>query len=270
MTEEEWLACTDFLAMLIHLRGEVEVPPGELGFGLHCHAGFLAHGEAERTSSRKLRLFGAAVCRRWWELPLDERSSRLVSAYQRYATDSTTWDEVIKCGEALGKPEDREQIGISQMAVVQPDTPYGAQAMAFDLAWAVANHVASDSMAVTCKDATDEDRWDWGWGLGPPDPLWQATRKAIEDEFALLLREIIGNPFRAPPRMIPSWLAWEGGTVVNIARGIYNEEAFDRMPFLADALEEAGCDNAEVLTHLRLPGPHVRGCWPLDLILGKE
>ena len=58
--------------------------------------------------------------------------------------------------------------------------------------------------------------------------------------------------------------------VVKIAQGIYDERAFDRLPILADALEDAGCDNADILAHLRSPGPHVRGCWAVDLILGKK
>jgi hypothetical protein len=58
--------------------------------------------------------------------------------------------------------------------------------------------------------------------------------------------------------------------VVRLAQGIYEDRAFDRLPVLADALEEAGCDNAEILSHCRGPGPHVRGCWAVDLSLGKE
>ena len=50
---------------------------------------------------------------------------------------------------------------------------------------------------------------------------------------------------------------------------IYQERAFERLPILADALEEAGCDDPDILSHLRGPGPHVRGCWALDLVLGK-
>jgi len=50
----------------------------------------------------------------------------------------------------------------------------------------------------------------------------------------------------------------------------YEERAFDRMPILADALEEAGCDSCDALTHCRGPGPHIRGCWVVDLILGKQ
>ena len=59
-------------------------------------------------------------------------------------------------------------------------------------------------------------------------------------------------------------------TVFALATGIYTERAFDRMPILADALEDAGCDNADILEHCRGDGPHVRGCWVVDLILEKE
>jgi hypothetical protein len=84
-----------------------------------------------------------------------------------------------------------------------------------------------------------------------------------------LLRCIFGNPFRPLPRLDPTWLAWESGTVPKLAASVYEERAFDRLPVLADALEEAGCNAAELLAHLRGPGPHVRGCWAVDLLLGK-
>jgi hypothetical protein len=80
-----------------------------------------------------------------------------------------------------------------------------------------------------------------------------------------LARDVVGNPFR-PVALNPSWLT---ETVVALATGVYTGRAFDRMPILADALEEAGCDNADVLNHCRGEGPHVRGCWVVDLVLGK-
>jgi hypothetical protein len=58
--------------------------------------------------------------------------------------------------------------------------------------------------------------------------------------------------------------------VPRLVRGIHEERAFDRLAVLADALEEAGCADADILSHLRGPGPHVRGCWVVDLLLGKE
>jgi hypothetical protein len=68
----------------------------------------------------------------------------------------------------------------------------------------------------------------------------------------------------------PSSLVWQDGTVPKLAQSIYDERTFDRLPILADALEEAGCDDTDILGHCRGPGPHVHGCWVVDLLLGKE
>jgi hypothetical protein len=81
---------------------------------------------------------------------------------------------------------------------------------------------------------------------------------------AHLLREVVRNPFR-PVALDPSWLTSD---VLALAKGIYDEGAFDRMPILHDALMDAGCSNQEVLGHCRQEG-HVRGCWVVDLLLGK-
>ena len=91
-------------------------------------------------------------------------------------------------------------------------------------------------------------------------------RERVGREFGIHFRDVAGNPFR-PVVADPAWLT---PTVVAIAATIYADRAFDRMPILADALEEAGCTNADVLLHSRAAGPHVRGCWVVDLLLGKE
>ena len=93
------------------------------------------------------------------------------------------------------------------------------------------------------------------------------ARRDEETVLCQLARCIFGNPFR-PVTADPSWL---NSTVVALARGIYDERAFDRMPILADALQDAGCDNEDVLNHCRDPhGVHARGCWVVDLVLGKS
>jgi hypothetical protein len=89
--------------------------------------------------------------------------------------------------------------------------------------------------------------------LGPPERM------------SRLLREVFGNPFR-PVAVVAAWLTSD---VLALARDIYDERSFDHMPILADALQDAGCDNDEVLSHCRSEGPHVRGCWVVDLLLGK-
>jgi hypothetical protein len=75
------------------------------------------------------------------------------------------------------------------------------------------------------------------------------------------------RPPRARRRADPAWLAWNGGTVRTLARAVHDDNAFERLPVLADALEDAGCSDADLLGHLREPGPHVRGCWAVGLLL---
>jgi hypothetical protein len=105
----------------------------------------------------------------------------------------------------------------------------------------------------------------------------QDLAKAIRKVFAFflddsdggafsILRFIVGNPFR-PVVFDPRWRT---ETAVALAAGIYAERAFDRLPILADALEEAGCDRPDVLAHCRGPDPHARGCWVVDGVLGKQ
>jgi protein phosphatase len=71
-------------------------------------------------------------------------------------------------------------------------------------------------------------------------------------------------------RMHPDWLTWNDGAIVQLARALDETQEFDGMPILADALEDAGCTDTAILEHCRGPGPHVRGCWVVDLILGNQ
>jgi hypothetical protein len=73
-----------------------------------------------------------------------------------------------------------------------------------------------------------------------------------------------------PPAIDPTWLSSNDGHIIKLATAIYNDRAFDRLPSLADALEAAGCRDAELLRHLREPGPHCKGCSALDAVLGKS
>lgn len=104
------------------------------------------------------------------------------------------------------------------------------------------------------------------------DVPWPATgefHRGHPDELANqaeLLRDLFGNPFRSVG-LEPEWLT---GTVLALARGIYAEPAFDRLPILADALQDAGCDEEELLAHCREPREHARGCWVVDMLLGKS
>ena len=90
----------------------------------------------------------------------------------------------------------------------------------------------------------------------------QVAERAFQ---CLAVKDIFGNPFRSGT-FDPTW---KTPTVVQLAQALYEDRHFEDLPVLADALEEAGCTNADILDHLRSHGPHVRGCWPLDLILGR-
>jgi hypothetical protein len=81
-----------------------------------------------------------------------------------------------------------------------------------------------------------------------------------------LIRELFGNPFHP----VTMSAAWQTSNVTALGQSIYDDRAFDRLPILADALEDAGCDNSAMLNHCRQPGEHVRGCWVVDLVLGKS
>jgi hypothetical protein len=108
--------------------------------------------------------------------------------------------------------------------------------------------------------------WQTSWGLADQITVGPESTLGIRRRQACLLRCLVGNPYRRA-RINPRWLT---STVVALAEGIYVDRAFDRLPILADALQDAGCDSADILAHCRSDGPHVRGCWVVDLILGTE
>jgi hypothetical protein len=104
-------------------------------------------------------------------------------------------------------------------------------------------------------------RWLADWPQEEGATAWTDERQAQ----AVLVREVFGNPFR----LVSLDPAWRTPAILHLAQAVYDDRAFDHLPILADALEEAGGTNGEVLDHCRSPGPHVRGCWVVDLVLGK-
>ena len=203
------------------------------------------HGKA---SDRKLRLFACGCARQVWGLLKDERSRTAVETAERFADGLVTRSELSPARSAA-----RRESWLSSMWPVD----WAAAAM-----WST-----MESARRAAEEAARRAAKAWS--------MMVSARKAARKDQATILRDIFGNPFRCVP-LAHVWLTWNNGSVPSLAQGIYDDQwiywkqAFERMPILADALEEAGCDNADILGHCRQPGTHVRGCWALDLLLGKE
>ncbi|MCA1695736.1 MAG: hypothetical protein LC749_13975 [Actinobacteria bacterium] len=103
-------------------------------------------------------------------------------------------------------------------------------------------------------------------GVPQPNPVAVAAESAAQ---LRLLRDVLGCPDGIPPSEVNDWLGWHGGLVPKLARSIYDDRVWDQLPILGDALEDADCTHEDMLAHCRGPGPHTRGCWVVDLVLGK-
>lgn len=200
----------------------------------------------DRTSDRKLRLFTCACGRFVGHLLTDSRSKEALAVAERFADGLASKVEM----EAVLQPACDAAGEASRYALSPAD---GTPLPSWAAAWVIAKAViaTSDRVEAAFFGAVDGVRFA-GTALGKPPTA--------------LLHDIFGNPFR-PVTIDPTWLT---STVVSLAHGIYEQRAFDRLPILADALQDAGCDSEDVLNHCRGPGEHVRGCWVLDLILGKR
>jgi len=205
-----------------------------------------------KVSDRKLRLFAVGCCGRIQHLLEDERSRLAVDVAERFADGCAGEDERHRAAADAYRARNRDwendalaaayyAVGLNSPAN-HPDAEWG---MVVEATGCVLSALSQHSLA----GATDE------------------ARGAEREYQRLLLRDIFGLlPFR-PVAIDPALMT---STVTSLAQAIYDDRAFDRLPILADALEEAGCTNADILSHCRGPGPHVLGCWVVDLLLGKE
>jgi hypothetical protein len=204
-------------------------------------------------SERKLRLFGVACCRRIWGEIRDERSRRAVEIAEEFAEGRCDKPRL-----SLARQEGMTASGAARLVATSiPRTVANLSALraahvTAEAANAAQQVAAEDAYQATCAVAGTTVDVDASIGL--------------RHNQCGLLRCIFGpTPFRSI-RLEPTWATQ---TVLRLAQVIYSDRAFDSLPILADALEDAGCDNADILAHCRGPGPHVLGCWVVDLILGK-
>jgi hypothetical protein len=204
-----------------------------------------------KASDRKLRLFAVACCRRFQHLLVPEACEALEVA-ERVAEGTASSEDRRRVREVafhvgwVTDPSTAHRRGPAKAAVCDALARRAWQAAA-DTAWRT-NHIGTLETYRSCG----ED--------------WAAARKGQDSVLAELLRDIFGNPFR-PFVVDPKLLT---PTVKALAQAIYTDRAFSDLPILADALEEAGCTNLDILDHCRKPGEHVRGCSVVDLVLGKK
>jgi hypothetical protein len=205
----------------------------------------------DRASDRKLRLFDCACCRRAWHLLTDPRSRTAVEVAERFVDGAANAQLLSDAFEVAcdAVPESLGPVSRDAYLIIH------AAEVAAGLAYPAPYYEGGEQYGVTDFSARV--------GEGP-----EQADLAEEQAEADLVQDIFGNPFRLS-HIDPAWLAWNDGTVVEMAQTIYDDRAFDRLSILADALEEAGCTDDDILTHCRGPGPHALGCWVVDLLLGK-
>jgi len=231
MTEADWLACTDPVPMLDFLRGKV--------------------------SARKLSLFVGACCRR-----------ALGSTTEAATRHALMLVEQIAEGQVIAARRERVRVAAGQAVIhCGASEPVGPLVLSSNRGPIRIDPSALDPLLGSVL----ERLVCWGPNTWQSQRLVEAfTQAGLAPSWqAHLLRDVIRGMFR-PLLFRAAWRAWNDGVTVRIARTVYNEAAYDALPILADALEDAGCDSAEMLSHLRGPGPHVRGCWVVDLLLGKN
>jgi len=242
VTEKEWLESSDPAAMLDFLQGTA--------------------------SSRKLRLFACACCRRVWPHFRDDIAWRAVEVAERYADLLANHDELVAAADAV------------DVLVMETLIRDGAITLAFATAKAASGAANMENEGGDPVTAAERAAFAvYRAGFNATHGIWEqayylhldsATRDNPEIAAQCeLLRCVFGNPFnRASPDLFALGLAHR--ELRPLARSIYEEQAFARLPILAESLEDADCSDAAILAHCRGSGPHVRGCWVVDLLLGKE
>ena len=236
MDEVEWLSGHDPQAMLTHLEGKV--------------------------SDRRLRLFACACARRFWPELGDRRARAAVEVGERYA-DGLAGEHDLRTA--------REQAELAQQ-----DAPL-FEAYAYAAALAATEEEALEAARAVARAARQQAGRDEAYAGVPGFDERQTYTEGVAAESRSqcdLMRTFFGNPFR-PVRIDPSWLSWNDHAIPKMARVIYDNNQFEDLPYLADALMDAGCTDELLLRSCRTPGRSVgqggrygRGFWAIDALLG--
>jgi hypothetical protein len=196
---------------------------------------------------RRGLLFAVECCRRLPVIP-DARLHGVIEKLERVADELATENELYEATRTaydVVEWEARHDMSSSR---------YHAAEVVLAAASYPTEEYTAISAFVECAEAD----------CGPGDGT---IRRRLYEAFAGLVREMVGNPFRSVT-FNPDWRTTD---VMLLAQRIYESREFGAMPILADALQDAGCDSDDILDHMRdTTAPHVRGCWALDLVLGKS
>jgi hypothetical protein len=253
VNESEWLSSTDPSRMLAYLTAmNSAVGVGESPYPV------------PHTSDRKPRLFACACCRAVWNLLTDPRSRKAVEVAERCADGEVERLEVPWLDWRDGTRDVPDWLREWSPCASNPteaarrccNNPTLAAAQAALLRDVVGNPwrpVVPERAYLT--DATARARVS-----AAAHAAWEGGPRGRQGD-ELYRRAVDGMVFRQ---------TWLTPTVLRIARGVYADRDWVALPVLADALQEAGCEDEQVLGHLRGPGPHCRGCFVLDLLLGKS
>jgi hypothetical protein len=223
---------------------------------------WLACGEVDRlllfvfrrANDRKRCLFASACCRQVWRFLTDKRSRQAVTIAERFVDGAATNDE-------LEQAEREAEAAEVALAAAGRET--------------ATSRAATSAYCVSCfSNAWDQADLGWDFASATADHAADAARAAgMEVNQLAMLRCVFGNPFRSPA-LDPRWLTATVGSLAQAADEDRERPSGHldsaRLAVLADALEEVGCTQDDLLAHLRSAEPHVRGCWALDLVLGKE
>lgn len=215
-------------------------------------------------SDRKSRLLACASCRRIESLLTDDRCRHALDVSERFADGLASEQELLDACEGATAAA----VGIIGGMPVTGSYSAGAHGVpssglrAIGLAARAAAEAASRLAPEAALSSTFEAAIERGAAIGT---AWAVAALGAPARVRLL-RELFGNPFRP----ILAARKWRTENVLAIANGVYADQAFERLPILADALQEVGCDAEELLAHCRSGDDHVLGCWALDAVLGKQ
>jgi hypothetical protein len=202
-----------------------------------------------KASARKLRLFACACVRRVWPVLPQGLAHEVVRLSEDYADGKATSRDLGRVRKPARKP------------VLHP-----SNFISLSLAPLLRRDFSSRDASETAEAVVRFVGWECRGGRPVEYVIHEDVEQAEKKDQATLLRDLFGNPFR-PVTLDP---AWRTPKVVALAQEVYDDAALNRLPVLADALDEAGCRDADLLTHCRGLGPHVKGCWLVDSLLRKD